>query len=190
MLAAGLLALGGAPIPAAADEERSVYAMDIEFGSLSFYYDYGNWNVNTMRYEADANSTGPADGTTSGFPGWYGFDGTSNKIVLKNGSVNGSPITVSMNYRGLNDDEVAAAGAEHAVKGVSMIVTGDAWTLDSGNRYTAVIPATRDAGGYPVPVEAYIHLSGEPKLENSSPYESQTLQPIGMLIIKIESPLS
>lgn len=190
MLAAGLLALGGAPIPAAADEVGNVYAMDIEFGSLSFYYDYGNWNVNTMRYEADANSTGPADGTTSGFPGWYGFDGTSNKIVLKNGSVNGSSITVSMNYRGLNDDEVAAAGAKHAVKGVSMIVTGDAWTLDSGNRYTAVIPATRDAGGHPVPVDAYIHLSGEPKLENSSPYESQTLQPIGMLIIKIESPLS
>ena len=188
MLAAGLLALGGAPIPAAADEENNVYAMDIEFGSLSFYYDYGNWNVNTMRYEADANSTGPAAGTTSGFPGWYGFDKTSNKIVLTNSSVGDRKITVSLDYRGLTDKEAAAAQAGYAVTGVSMSVTGDAWTHASGNRYTAVIQATRDAGGYPVPVEAYIHLSGEPKLENGSPYESQTLQPIGMLIIKIESP--
>ena len=189
MLAAGLLALGGAPIPAAADEVGNVYAMAIEFGSLSFYYDYGNWNVNTMRYEADANSTGPADGTTSGFPGWYGFDKTSNKIVLTNSSVNGKSITVSLDYRGLTAPEAVTAQAEHAVTGVSMRVTGDAWTHASGNRYTAAIPAPQGAGSNPVPVEAYIHLSGEPKLSNGSPYDSQTLQPIGMLIIKIESPL-
>ena len=65
----------------AADDE-DVYALDIEFGSLSFTYDYGIWDVNDMRYEAVSTSINPAEGTVAGYPGWYGFDGKANKVTI------------------------------------------------------------------------------------------------------------
>ena len=189
MLAGALLFHADMSLPVYAVEGESrevdVYSLDIEFGSLSFYYDYGIWNVNTMRYEAGQNSVDPANGTVLGFPGWYGFDGTANKIVLKNGSVNGESITVSMTYRGMSAQEAATAGAAGAVSGVTMTVPG--WTA-SGDGYVADLPAPIVGDSVEEAVEAYIHLSGEP-IRSGSAYESQTLQPIGMLILKIESPM-
>ena len=177
MLAGAMLFPAGLSHPVSAAQDADVYSLDIEFGSLSFYYDYGTWNVNTMRYEADDNSADPANGTTLGFPGWYGFDGTANRIALKNGSVNGEAITVSLSYSNLT-------GA-NAVSGVSMSVPK--WT-DNGGIYTASVPAPLMGSSEESIVEAFIHLSGEPVM-NSGAYESAILQPIGMLVVKIESPM-
>lgn len=60
------------------------YEIEVEFSSFAFYYDYGTWNVNTMSYEADKSSDNPSANTVKGYPGWYGFDGISNMIRVKN----------------------------------------------------------------------------------------------------------
>lgn len=155
--------------------EVDVYAIDIEFGNLSFYYDYGVWNPNTMRYEAAASSTAPADGTAAGFPGWYGFDGIANRIAVKNSSTGGQSVTVSLTYRSLTEGELPEAGVTHTgqVTGVSMTVSG--W--DSTSR--TVVPASKED------VIGYIHLHGEPQTSGGT-YDSNIMAPIGMLVIKIE----
>lgn len=149
-----------------------VYAIDVEFGNLSFYYDYGTWNVNTMRYEASATSTYPAEGTDAGFPGWYGFDGTANKISIKNSSQGNRAVTLSLYYRALYGTEWDDAGVDGSVSGVSM-------TVDGWNNNSVTVAAGEEATGY-------IHLSGEPTLSGEA-YTSATMQPIGMLTLKIEA---
>ena len=190
MLCAGLLlsgllyvsaeaAPGDEPLPI--DEiDVDVYALTIEFGNLSFYYDYGVWDVNDMRYEASATSTYPAAGTVAGYPGWYGFDKIANKITIKNESQPGNDVTVALEYRSLKDDgELAAAGADAIVDGVSMTVLG-ASEPSEWQANTATVPAEQK-------VEGFIHLSGEPKLAGGSVYDSPTMQPIGMLTLAIQS---
>ena len=82
-----LLASDGAETYA---EEVYVYAIVIEFGSFSFYYDYGVWDPATLKYKADPASSDPSHSTVKGSPGWYGFDGISNKITVKNASLDES----------------------------------------------------------------------------------------------------
>lgn len=189
MLCAGLLLSGLLSVPAEAapgDETppidvNDVYAIDIEFGNLSFYYDYGVWDVNDMRYEASATSTNPASGTVAGYPGWYGFDQISNKISVKNSGVEGKAVTVVLEYRALTAGELTSAGANAIVSGVSMTVLGAAQPSEwQANAATVSAKQT---------VEGFIHLSGEPTLAGGSVYDSATMQPIGMLILKIESPM-
>ena len=192
MLCAGLLWSGVLSVPAeASPDPNDVYAIDIEFGNLSFYYDYGVWDVNDMRYEASATSTHPANGTTLGYPGWYGFDDISNKISITNHSESGRSVTVALDYRSLTSTELTAAGAENVVSGVSMTVSGTPAKPDSAVSTVVAVwqPADNSAT---VPSDAtvvgYIHLSGEPKLPDGSVYDSASMQPIGMLTLTITSP--
>ena len=81
-----LLSVPAFPVQANGGDPKSdgyKYAVTIEFGSMTFAYDYGKWDVNEMRYIANAASKNPANGTTEGYPGWYGFDGTANRISEK-----------------------------------------------------------------------------------------------------------
>ena len=159
-----------------AEVEGYVYAIDIEFGNLAFYYDYGVWNVNTMRYEAAVTSGEPAVGTEDGFPGWYGFDGQSNLIQITNRSAEGNAVRFSLDYRSLDADELTGAGVTASVSNVTMVVTDvsgqtlqDTWVeADEEN-----------------PVQWYIHLQGEPQV-GTDEYSSSTMNPIGMLTIRIE----
>ena len=180
MLSLSFLVPGVMSVPAEASptDPNDVYSMDVEFGNLSFYYDYGTWDVNDMRYEASATSSDPANGTVNGYPGWYGFDGIANKISIKNGSETGEEITVSLSYRDLSGAEIAEAGADGAITGVTFAVEG--WTSRAAD-YIAPVPAQNV-------VDAYIHLSGEPQLNGAS-YDTATMKPIGMLILKIEAPM-
>ena len=156
-----------------------IYAVDIEYGSLSFYYDYGIWNVNTMRYEAAATSENPAAGTPDGLPGWYGFDGTANRVAVINRSA-GKSITVEIAYRPLAAGELAAAGSPEVVTGVNMTVTGDDWSNNS-----LTVPAgLQDSEGNPAAVAGFIQLSGMPKV-NGAEYESDDMLPIGMFTLTI-----
>ena len=162
---------------AAAVNENDIYALDIEYGSLSFYYDYGIWNVNTMRYEAAATSEAPAVGTKDGMPGWYGFDNTANRITVINRSA-GKYIDVDLTYRSLEAHELSQAGAPDVVTGVNMTVTGAdgrAWLNNS-------VRVSGENG--PNSVVGYIQLSGEPQVDGER-YESSNMYPIGMFTLTI-----
>lgn len=173
MLLAALLIFTPAPHSSAAAVSGDVYAIDIEFGNLSFYYDYGIWNVNTMRYEASDTSRNNAAGTVDGFPGWYGFDGVANRVSVKNSSPGGSAVTAELTYRSLTADELGGAGVDEIVTGVTMTVTG--WPNDKN---WVVVPAND------TPVIGYIHLQGEPKV-NGQRYDSATMAPIGLFTLTI-----
>jgi hypothetical protein len=56
------------------------YLVTIEFGSFQFWYDWGEWDVDKLAYTKDASSKDPAADTVDGGPGWYGFDGVTNRI--------------------------------------------------------------------------------------------------------------
>lgn len=75
--------------------ELSTYSIDIEWGSFSFVYDKGSWDTNKLEYVAEESSLFPANGTTEGKPGWYGFNGEANKITIYNSSEN-SAITANV----------------------------------------------------------------------------------------------
>ena len=156
-----------------------IYAVDIEYGSLSFYYDYGIWNVNTMRYEAAATSDHPAAGTPDGLPGWYGFDETANRVAVINKSA-GKSITVELTYRSLEPGELTAARAPAVVSGVEMTVTGANWE----NNSVTIPSGLQDSEGKPVAVAGFIQLSGEPQV-NGAEYESDDMLPIGMFSLTI-----
>ena len=156
-----------------------VYAVDIEYGNMAFYYDYGIWNVNTMRYEAAATSDDPAAGTPNGMPGWYGFDGTANRVAVINRSA-GKSITVELSYRSLTSSELSKAEAPAIVTGVEMTVTGANWSNN-----TITVPAgLTDGEGNPTAVAGFVQLSGKPTV-NGADYESSQMLPIGMFTLTI-----
>ena len=169
------------PSPAhniSAADDADVYALDIEFGSLTFTYDYGVWDVNDMRYEAASTSKNPAEGTVAGYPGWYGFDGTSNKIKITNNSTFGDhSITVSLTYREFNDSEVSSGLSK--VTGVQMTLNGTGWNYVSANNFTTTVEAGHSQ-------ECLIQLSGEPAVDTGK-YSSEFMQPVGMLTLRIDS---
>ena len=65
------------------DEENYEYSVTISFGTFDFYYDWGVWDADALKYAASTTSTSPAAGTVAGDPGWYGFDGVANKISVE-----------------------------------------------------------------------------------------------------------
>lgn len=158
------------------------YAVTIEFGSMAFCYDYGAWNVNEMRYTADASSANPAADTEPGYPGWYGFDGMANRISVKfsNGNENDDADTnrnlaVTLDYRAL------AATEGVALAGISAEFYSDAaLTLKSEKSF--LVPHTSPENNDKTVI--YISLSGEP-LSDDIKYTSDNFSPIGFLTIRI-----
>ena len=83
---------GSASVSAARDSgghvgENDKYIIFMEWGEMNFTYDYGRWNPNTFAYEADDASICPASGTVQGQPGWYGFDGSANRLFIRDSSL-------------------------------------------------------------------------------------------------------
>lgn len=159
------------------------YAITIEFGPMTFYYDYGSWNTDEMRYVSDAASTHPSADTVEGYPGWYGFDGTANKISIKYTNENPDDkqmqlrqsVPVSIDYRSLT----AAEGT--VVDGVNMALYGDIGLKTEVSR-TFRVPHT------PLDTEEktslYVSLGGVPTVDGKR-FSSGTFMPIGMLTIRI-----
>lgn len=56
-------------------ESRSVYAVDIEFGAMSFTYSRSQWNADSLTYEE-----------LEGESRWLGFDGVNNSVRVINRS--------------------------------------------------------------------------------------------------------
>lgn len=160
------------------------YSVEIEFGAMTFCYDYGTWNTSDLRYEADDSSDFPSSETIAGFPGWYGFDGTANKISVKynNVSVTTDPtkdfLTVSIDYRALTAGEGGDSGVTD-IEGVSMGLYGAAdWSRYLGGSGTQLSVAKNSS------IEVWLSLDGVPTVGTEA-FRSQNLVPIGMLTITL-----
>lgn len=167
----------------ATGDDRYRYAITIEFGPMTFYYDYGSWNTDEMRYVSDAASTHPSADTVEGYPGWYGFDGTANKISVKYTNENPDDkqsqlrqtVPVTVDYRSLT----AAEGT--VVDGVNMTLYGDAG-LKTVVPQTFRVPHTSlDTDDK---TSIYVSLKGMPTVDGKR-FSSGTFMPIGMLTIRI-----
>lgn len=181
-----LLSVPAFPVRVNADETKSdgyKYAVTIEFGSMTFAYDYGKWDVNEMRYKANAASKNPANGTTEGYPGWYGFDGTANRISVKYSNENGadSPtqnrkLSVTLDYR------VFSSSEGRVVSGVTMDFYSDA-ALTARFSPSFTVPHT-DPENENAKTVIYASLRGEPT-ENGDKFLSDSFVPVGMLTIRV-----
>ena len=182
-----LLSVPAFPVQAEDGDTKSngyKYAVTIEFGSMTFAYDYGKWDVNEMRYKADDGSKNPANGTVLGYPGWYGFDGTANRISVKYSNENGadSPtqnrnLSVTLEYRVLSSAE------GRVVDGVAMDFYSDAALTVPLSPTTFTVPHT-DPEDKNAKTVIYASLRGEPT-ENGGKFLSGSFVPVGMLTIRV-----
>lgn len=181
-----LLCVPAFPAYAENDEPKAdgyKYAVTIEFGSMTFFYDYGKWDVNEMRYKTDDASRNPANGTESGYPGWYGFDGTANRISVKYSNENETDtptqnrkLAVTLDYRKLSSEE------GRVVDGVAMEFYSDtALTVPFLPSFTVPHTDPEDENAKTV---IYTSLRGEPT-ENGGKYLSDSFVPVGMLTIRV-----
>lgn len=184
-----LLSVPAFPVRVNADETKSdgyKYAVTIEFGSMTFAYDYGKWDVNEMRYKANAASANPANGTEPGYPGWYGFDGTANRISVKYSNETGDVSTnrnlaVTLSYRALTPAEASTEGIE--VGGVEMKFYSDAALTVPLSSTTFTVPHT-DPEDKDAKTVIYASLRGEPTV-NGNKFQSDSFVPVGMLTIRV-----
>lgn len=188
IMAVALILLSAPMSPAYAENDETKsdgykYAVTIEFGSMTFFYDYGKWDVNEMRYKTDDASQNPANGTESGYPGWYGFDGTANRISVKYSNENETDtptqnrkLAVTLDYRMLSSAE------GRVVDGVAMDFYSDA-ALTVPFLPSFTVPHT-DPEDENVKTVIYTSLRGEPT-ENGGKYLSDSFVPVGMLTIRV-----
>ncbi len=184
-----LLSVPAFPVRVNADETKSdgyKYAVTIEFGSMTFAYDYGKWDVNEMRYKANAASKNPANGTTEGYPGWYGFDGTANRISVKYSNETGDVSTnrnlaVTLSYRALTSAEASTEVKE--VSGVTMEFYSNAALTTGPLSPNFMVPHT-DPEDKDAKTVIYASLRGEPT-KNGGKFLSDSFVPVGMLTIRV-----
>ena len=158
------------------------YTVTIDFGPMTFYYDYGTWDAADMRYEADAASGDPANGTETGFPGWYGFDGKSNAVSIKYTNQNEDDIADGKNQNvGVSLSYSQIAGDDE-VSGVEMKVYSDS-LLENEMSSSFNVPSTDFDNEDKTTV--YISLSGAPVTSDGSAFTSGTFVPVGMLTITV-----
>ena len=182
-----LLSFPAFPVQAENGDTKSdgyKYAVTIEFGSMTFAYDYGKWDVNEMRYKANAASKNPANGTTEGYPGWYGFDGTANRISVKYSNENETDtatqnrkLSVTLDYRML------FASEGRVVDDVTMDFYSDAALTVPLLSTTFTVPHT-DPEDKDAKTVIYASLRGEPT-ENGNKFLSDSFVPVGMLTIRV-----
>lgn len=188
IMAVALILLSAPMSPAYAENDETKsdgykYAVTIEFGSMTFFYDYGKWDVNEMRYKTDDASKNPANGTESGYPGWYGFDGTANRISVKYSNENETDtptqnrkLAVTLDYRTLSSAE------GRVIDGVAMDFYSDAaLTVPFSPRFAVPHTDPEDENAKTV---IYTSLRGEPT-ENGGKYLSDSFVPVGMLTIRV-----
>lgn len=174
-------------VPAAADGETTAtetgytYSVEITFGSLSFVYDWGTWSTSHLRYEADKSSTNPASGTEQGFPGWYGFDGTANKVSVKylrseTDTTQYDNLSVTLEYAPLTG--TSAVGGVEMELFKSKDFSPDSQVTGTNSSFTLTIPSSTTATDY------WISLKGVP-MSGSNSFDSDTLTAIGTLTFRL-----
>lgn len=170
------------------DDKPYIYAVEIEFGSFGFYYDWGTWNVGTFSYETDPTSRSPAADTVSGKPGWYGFDGITNKIKVTNLTLSSAEqrIKILIEYSGVSDEYNAFPLLPGSVKMYCYDSPSFDTCLNVFDR-TAFIPDVCEfyMGNSGDSREIYLSFSGEPKTADGQPYMSGTAQKIGYITLGV-----
>lgn len=177
-------------------ENNYVYSMTIEFGSFDFYYDYGVWDSADLKYKANDTSVRPAKGTQNTFPGWYGFDGTANRISVKNESLNAGAIHVMIAYtdvplEGDKTDTVSFPLKTGAVK-MTCYDDADFTTLSEGamadsNGCSFDIEGVNSSGVSTVK-DIYISFSGRPVNPDGTDFVSAQAQRIGYITLTVSLP--
>lgn len=177
------------------DNNPYVYSITIEFGSFDFYYDYGTWNTETLKYAANYSSANPAAGTTPGEPGWYGFDGITNKITVTNGSINSelSPVEVKIEF---TDNDNTDTNANFPLKSGSISMTCyDDIALSSpttskvtmGNGCIFEVAAPTDAPN-PTVRDIYVSFEGAPKNADGTNFKNTSPTIIGYITLTVSLP--
>ena len=185
------------------------YIVTIEFGAFDFQYDWGKWNVETLRYEADSNSADPAMDTPQGAPGWYGFDGTNNRIGIRfNSDIPNAQLGVSFIF---DFDDALADGIEiDLYEAGAMTGEQDAMTFVSGG--TPILTMSSQEGisktayyangapmaelnrfvigaddmSYQDVTSYYLTVRGQPlKRTDSTPFFSSATAKLGLLTVRI-----
>lgn len=177
-----------APPAAEADSTPEYrYTVSIEFGPMTFYYDWGTWNSSEMRYVAASSSENPANGTVQGYPGWYGFDGTANKISIQYSNAAEKAVNQNVNVKVAYE---VLSGTDE-VSGISMSLFQDQALTESiagsDSAYSLTVPNTYVAGTPEsdlAKTTVYLSLSGVPK-KGGSDLKSETFTPVGVLTITI-----
>ena len=173
-----LLASDGAETYA---EEVYVYAIVIEFGSFSFYYDYGVWDPATLTYKADPASSDPSHSTVKGSPGWYGFDGISNKITVENRSdYKGQPLSdlkITISYSQAEFSQTVEESvsmtffSNEALLGEPEGIGSYSFTISSGTEN-----------------DVFVSLSGTPSDSQGNDIFSDVAIPIGYITLQVSMP--
>ena len=173
-------------VPAAAADETTgtttsyTYSVEITFGSLSFVYDWGTWSTSHLRYEADNSSTNPASGTEQGFPGWYGFDGTANKVSVKylrseTDTTQYDNLSVTLEYAPLTG--TSAVGGVEMELFQSKDFSSDSQVKGTNSSFTLTIQNNKAT-------DYWISLKGVP-MSGSNSFDSDTLTAIGTLTFRL-----
>jgi len=161
--------------------EQYVYAVEIEFGSFAFYYDWGTWNVNTFSYEADPNSLSPAADTVSGKAGWYSFDGVNNKIRVTNYTITDTQmVEITIQF-----SDTSSADYDHFPLEQGCIKMDFYDTQDFANRLNSADNSYAFSMEKDASQEIYLSISGKPITVDGQPYMSATAQRIGYLTISV-----
>ena len=127
------------------------------------------WNTNKLEYCSDESSLFPANGTTKGKPGWYGFNGEANKITIYNASETDNitaNVSVSKEIKDTEGNEIDTQPIY--VNNLDYSIYKDnKWNCfegyEEGNNFaiTKVIPAKEN-------LSYYISISGKLDTQNES----------------------
>jgi cell division septation protein DedD len=155
------------------------YLVTIEFGSFLFYYDWGEWDVDELAYTKDGASSYPAAKTVDGGPGWYGFDGITNRIGIyyqaPNEGENAPKLDVTLSFTPAKSGDAPVFDGNTAIEIYDDIANGGEkvktytncvaeLSATNTDPWTASLPEiTASVDGATVN-EFYLCLSGEPRL--------------------------
>ena len=195
------------------------YMINIEYGTLSFYYDWGIWDTDYCMYTAEKSSFGPSKETQSNTvqlrnqlqgqlqnvtaanlpnaPGWYGFDGTANKISITNLSGGSADVYVRFDYSyetdGFNTSDVFPRIVQPTVTYYFDEEMSESCGTQNENYQIMKIPYSEidSQSKEPIPTNIYVSLAGAPyytgmegdPLEDR--YHADTATQIGFLTVTV-----
>ncbi len=181
------------PLQTLDGEESYVYNVTITFGSFDFYYDYGMWDSQNLKYTANQSSANPAADTVNTFPGWYGFDGTANKITIENSSVAGE-VQVTVQY---SDTPLAGDTTDN----IEFPLLPGSVTMSCYDNAALTLPAAGaftngcsfsvnglDVSLQPAVKDIYVSFSGKPLNKDGTNFVSAQTKRIGYITLTVSLP--
>lgn len=138
--------------------EKRIYAIDIEFGSMNFSYSLTVWNADTLQYEQ-----------LNGESRWSGFDGQTNAITVRNRS----NASIAYTATGQIDFLHSAIGdTDHGIRAGLYAENNRSSELITGKLQSvpAATPGDSKSFGTPGVGKCFLILSGVPQFNESERY--------------------